>query len=146
MQKHSYELKLFNQFERLLSDFKVDWNKNDTDANMLASFINQKLTKNDEVEEKYEVQREYAMDLFEYFCDHQDRKQIIIQNFASLPNIIYESLFSSKDQSETISFITITRLFPLLVDLRLNELEMTDFVLDLETYVKSVKLFAELRS
>ena len=69
----------------------------------------------------------YGRDLFDYFCKHKDRQHITIQGFTSLPPALYQSLFTGTDVNK-LSFIPITKIFPYLTELLLNNLNMSDLL------------------
>ena len=102
LQKHNIELKLFNTCQRLLNNFDINWNQSNKGKKMIeisSTFIKWKQDPKRDVENEVDqITSKYCRDLFEYFCNHRDMKQITIRNFTLPATSLYESLFSPREQ------------------------------------------------
>ena len=86
------ELDLFNKFEQLLDNIKVDWNeekKKDQDMVASLSHLIEDQQRNQELNMNVS---KYGQDLFKYFCNHQDRSKIAIKDFKAIPLQLYHAL------------------------------------------------------
>ena len=89
LQKHSTELKIFNKFEELLNNSRVDWNQNNKKGQRVIEMVTE-LVRYQQTEQAYDEttskSSKYGYDLFKYFCTHQDRAKIVIKDYKSIPN------------------------------------------------------------
>ena len=127
----------FNRFQQLLSNFQVEWTKTGQPmVNMLGHLLSnqrQQQSNNQLVTED----RNYGHELFDYFCKQRDRVHIIIQKFTTLPEAFIEN--------KELLFAPITNIFPHLAELILNELEISEFLVTLEKYIRTIDNFIQLQ-
>eukprot|EP01084_Bolivina_argentea_P297487 512520_1 len=114
MQKHSSELHMFNKFQQILNNEIIKWDTRRKETKQLIAtlkiLIVQKQNSN-EVQSKHLIPTseplfsentitKYGVELFNYFCDHQEK--VIIQTFTSLPSELYKVLFTENDNKNQI--------------------------------------------
>ena len=123
LQQHVTELSALNRIQQILTNFKVEWNlQNERDQAMIRMLAAMIISQQENKQNDKSKHSKYAWELFDYFCKHKDRHQIIIQNFMSLPPDLYHALFIQN--TNQLSFIPISQVFPFMLELTLNELEI----------------------
>ena len=115
LKQHTSELSLFNKFQSLLQNEEVIWDSDLTDIDKLSALIKYQLNKKEtELRVDIEEYTEYGLELFDFFCKHQDRIQIAIHDFNTLPDKLFNALFVRHGKTSLLSIAT---LFPCLQNL-----------------------------
>eukprot|EP01084_Bolivina_argentea_P017782 33184_1 len=153
---------MLNTFQKMLKNQNINWDKLSNkmiDAlvilikqqqNTNKVTINENENKNDEKEIKYDTTMEsneyitkYGKELFSYFCSNKNTSSIWINDYKSLPNklqtvLFSESLDTSDDNEDLLSFIPMTKLFSNLKEIKLNELNTRQFTKESKDYIFAV--------
>eukprot|EP01084_Bolivina_argentea_P011887 22260_1 len=79
---------------------------------------------------------EYGKKLFHHFCANQNRKKVELTKIELLPGKLYRAMFNDVSRQESISFISITKLFPFLTEIRFNNV-------NIETLEENAECYAE---
>eukprot|EP01083_Nonionella_stella_P288014 980326_1 len=144
LQGHSAELNVLNKLQKVLNGEQVKWNKDQTDIQMLLSFITHRLNRDTDI---HEAVSDYGIALFDHFCDNTNK--ICIYDFKLLPKPLNHALFVDNDNKPKlicVSFSKITRLFTNLTHISLIALDLHSMTTDASDYASVILNYIESSS
>ena len=94
---------------------------------------------------KFNLASTFGCYLFRNFCNHSDRKRVVIREFDSLPIQLHRVLFDNIEENKDVndndykrgfSLIPITELFPYLEEININDIKYMETCI--EKYIDAV--------
>eukprot|EP01084_Bolivina_argentea_P172191 298288_1 len=135
---HKEELKLLNNFEKLIKNGTVDWNECAPQKMKKLVETQQQINRIDDNKREESVKpTEYEQQLFDCWWNHLNTKQISISNYAALPETIKNILFV-EDNTDQFSLIPLIDLFSNLTHLSLIDLGSEEIKQHASEYMSAV--------